>query len=121
MKRIVLVTLALAGLCNLNTASAGLVVNGSFEADPVPPGSFTYFPAITGWTLASGPAIEIQNHVAGSPFDRGQFVELDSSANSGMYQDIATVAGQHYLLSFAYSPRPGIAESSNGLDIQWGA
>src|SRR4051794_9369740 len=90
VNRIALLTLAFAGLCTANTATAGLVTNGSFEADPVPFGSFTYLPAITGWTLASGPAIEIQNHVAGTPFDGNQFVELDSSANSSMYQDLAT-------------------------------
>jgi hypothetical protein len=120
LKRLATLALAFAGLCNLNSATAGLVTNGSFEADAIPSGTFAYLPSITGWTLASGPAIEIQNHVAGSPFDGNQFVELDSSANSGMYQDIATVAGQTYQLSFAYSPRPGVAESSNGIDIRWG-
>ena len=121
MKRFALFALVLTGLFSPNDASAGLVINGGFEDPTIPNPSFSQFPSIPGWTLASGPAIEIQNHVAGSPFDGQQFVELDSSANSGMYQDLATVAGQSYVLSFAYSPRPGVPESSNGIDIRWGA
>jgi PEP-CTERM motif len=30
---------------------------------------------------------------------------------------LATVAGQSYLLSFAYSPRPGRPASDNGIDV----
>jgi hypothetical protein len=37
-----------------------------------------------------------------------------------MYQDLATVAGQEYELSFAYSPRPGIAADSNGIEVSFG-
>jgi hypothetical protein len=120
MMRTALLTLALVGLCNVNSASANLVFNGSFEAPSIPTGSYSYLGAIPGWTLDTGPAIEIQNNVAGSPFDGQQFVELDSSANSSIYQDLSTVVGQTYELSFAYSPRPGIDANSTGIDISWG-
>jgi hypothetical protein len=118
LKRIALLALTLASLANI--ASADIVINGGFEDPVIPTGTFSYLPSIPGWTLASGPAIEIQNHVAGTPFAGQQFVELDSSANGSMYQNLTTVAGQTYRLSFAYSPRPGVAESSNGIDIIWG-
>jgi hypothetical protein len=116
LKRFALLAL-FAGLAS--NASADIVTNGGFDDPVIPSGTFSYLPSIPGRTLASGPAIEIQNHVAGTPFAGQQFVELDSSANSSMYQDLTTVAGQAYTLSFAYSPRPGVAESSNGIDVQW--
>jgi hypothetical protein len=118
LKRAAAIAFALAAFSASN-ASADLIVNGGFEDPVIANNSFSYLPSIPGWTLASGPAIEIQNHVAGSPFAGQQFVELDSSANSSMYQDLTTVAGQTYRLSFVYSPRPGVAESSNGIDVQW--
>ena len=118
MKRFALLALAL--FAPISTASAEFVVNGGFEAPAISNPSFSTFQSIPGWTTAFGPGIEIQNHVAGSPFEGNQFVELDSSANSGMYQDLATTVGQLYSLSFAYSPRPGIAANSNGIDVLWG-
>lgn len=120
MKRLSL----LASMCVLagswSVASADLIVNGSFEAPPIPNPSYSIFTSIPGWTTSSGPGIELQNNVAGSPFDGSQFVELDSSANSAMYQDLATEVGQAYNLSFAYSPRPGVGLDSNGISVSWG-
>lgn len=104
----------------IDSASANLVQNGTFEAPVVASGTYSIFLSIPGWATAFGPGIEIQNHVAGSPFEGRQFVELDSNANSGMYQDLATVAGESYLLSFAHSPRPGVNANSNGIDVFWG-
>ncbi len=99
-------------------AHATLILNGSFETPDIPTGTFAVFASIPGWSTSFGPGIEIQDHVAGSPFDLDQFVELDSFSNSGMIQTpLATVAGQSYLLSFAYSPRPGRAASDNGIDV----
>ena len=118
MKRIALLALAL--IAPMSTARADMILNGGFEAPVITNPSFSTFQSIPGWTTAFGPGIEIQNHVAGSPFEGNQFVELDSSANSGMYQDIGTVIGQQYLLSFAYSPRPGVAANSTGIDVLWG-
>ena len=100
------------------TAHANLILNPSFEAPDVGTGSFSVFSAIPGWTTTAGPGIEIQDHVAGSPFDGAQFVELDSFGNSAMAQTVATAAGQTYAFSFAYSPRRGVAPAeSNGIDV----
>ena len=68
----------------------------------------------------SGSGIEIQDNVAGSPFEGVQHVELDSDTNSGMAQTISTVAGQEYDLSFFYSARPNQSSTTNGIDINWG-
>jgi hypothetical protein len=110
--RVVLVAaLSLTGI-----SAANIVVNGGFENPAVPTGSFTLFPAIPGWTLASGPSIEIQNHAAGSPFEGQQLLELDSDANSSVYQDLVTTPIS-YTLSFAFSPRPGVAV--NSMQVFW--
>jgi hypothetical protein len=79
---------------------------------------FQIFGSIPGWSTTFGAGIEIQDHVAGSPYDQDQFVELDSNNNSGMIQaSIATTAGNDYLVSFAYSPRPGRSANDNGVDV----
>lgn len=108
-------TLAVAWLAN--PARAGLIVNGSFEQPAIAANSFSILGSIPGWTGI--PNIEVQNNVAGSPFDGNQHVELDTTANSAMSQAVPTVPGQFYELSFAYSPRPGIALASNGIDVFW--
>jgi hypothetical protein len=91
------------------------VVNGSFEDPIISNRSYSLFTTITGWSLASGPFIELQNHIAGSPLDGNQFVELDSTVESAIVQDLTTVAGVQYYLSFAFSPRPGVAVNSMGV------
>ena len=101
----------------VSSAQANVIVNGGFEAPNIAPGTFSVFAAIPGWTLVAGHSIEIQDHVAGSPFEGDQFVELDSFANSSMEQLAPTTALQPYRLSFAYSPRPGVGAGSNGISV----
>ena len=115
-RRAALTALALA-VVTTAPAHANLVVNGGFEATPVAPNAFATLAAIPGWVGA--PTIEIQNHVAGSPYEGNQFVELDTNANSGMFQDLSTIAGTSYRIHFQYSPRPGVAASSNGIQFLW--
>ena len=55
----------------------------------------------------------------GSVADGEAFVELDGYDNSGMIQQINTSVGQTYTLSFDYSPRPGVAANSNGIEVWW--
>src|SRR5687768_1458744 len=96
------------------TARAATITNGGFEDPNIPTGTFQLFAAIPGWSLSAGTFIEIQDHVAGSPYEGDQFVELDSTVNSGMLQtSIATLPLGLYDLSFAYSARPGRAASDN--------
>ena len=96
--------------------SQELVVNGSFE-EPVLTSGWQYLTSIPGWTTTFGPGIEVQHRCAGTPFAGDQLVELDSSANSGMAQQIPTVPGLTYQLTFAYSPRPGVAGSSTTVEV----
>jgi hypothetical protein len=108
---------ALGTVLDLTDPNANLITNGGFETPDIGTGSFQVLSTIPGWTTSFGSGIEMQDHVAGSPFDGAQHVELDSFSNSGMLQQISTVAGQTYMLSFAYSPRPGVASDSNIIEI----
>jgi hypothetical protein len=96
-----------------------LVVNGSFELPDVPAGEFSLLEAIPGWSLSFGSAIEVHDTVSGSPFDGTQHVELDSTENSGIYQDLPTENARTYVLSFAYSPRPERTADDNSISVYW--
>lgn len=101
--------------------AANLVSNGSFETPAGSSGQYGIFSSIPGWSLltgSTGSGIEVQNNVAGSPFDGSQFVELDSDGVTGIYQDLNTIVGQTYTLEFAFSARPGVAQ--NILNVNWG-
>jgi hypothetical protein len=111
LRVIALTALSVAGL-----SAANIVVNGGFEAPDIPAGTFALLGSVPGWNLASGPSIEIQDHVAGSPFEGQQFLELDSNGASSVYQDLATTPGA-YSLRFAFSPRPGVPV--NTMQVLW--
>lgn len=99
-------------------AQANLIINGGFESPDIATGTFAILGTIPGWSTTFGAGIEIQDHVAGSPFEGDQHVELDSVGNSGMVQTVVpTVAGTGYRFSFAYSPRPGVSLASNPIDV----
>lgn len=95
-----------------------LVVNGSFEANSIAAGNWITVNSTSGWTGA--PNIEIRNSAVGNAQQGSNFVELDTSGNSGMFQDVTTGAGW-YQLSFWYSARQGVAAGSNGLDFTFGS
>lgn len=104
---------------------SNIVTNGSFENTPTPLSNGTYgdFSSIQGWNLLSGSSsnvIEVQDNVAGSPFDGNNFVELDRTAVTGIYQTLATTIGQTYQISFAFSPRGGTDAAHNILNVNWG-
>lgn len=110
-----------------------LVANGSFEqtgAVSVGQGAWLSFAAATdggnqtrsllpGWTLDSGPGIEVRNNIAGNASDGLRYIELDSFEDSSISQWIRTDAGQRYQLSFDYSPRERVSADSNGVRVWW--
>lgn len=105
---------ALALALSASPAQAVVVFETDFDDAIVAPGGYSFFATFDGWTATSG-FIEIQNHAAGTPYSETNLAELDSSSNSTMQRTIAD-AGSYYL-NFYYSPRPGIPESSNGIDV----
>ncbi len=105
-------------------APVELVTNGSFENlngnTVLANGTWDIYNNIPGWHGIDN-GIEVRNNVAGTAYDGKNFVELDTTANSAMDQVINTTAGQHYTLSFAFENRPGVALSSQGLQVFWGS
>ena len=117
MRKYLLFSALFLSFATLSLRASNIVVNGSFEDPALPNGSWSLFTSIPGWSLASGPYIEVQNHVAGDPYDGNQFVELDSTAESAIFQDLPTIAGAEYYLSFAFSARPGVPV--NIMGVSW--
>lgn len=110
MKKIALL-LVLAALPTL--ANANLVVNGSFEADAQTAGTWSIL-SLSGWTGSA----ELRNNVAGTASDGVNFVELDTTGNSSMFQTFSGLSGI-YDLSFDYSARPGVDKASNPIQAWW--
>lgn len=98
-----------------------LLENGGFEAPSLAPGTWNVFTSIAGWQRASGPGVEVQNHVAGSPFEGAQHIELDSHAPSAIAQDVQTEPGALYELRLWYSPRPGTLPTDSRIVVRFGA
>ena len=117
MRRSLYLSVFFLSLATLSMHASTIVVNGSFESPALTFGAWTLNASIPGWSLASGPAIEVQNHAAGNPFDGNQFVELDSTGESAIYQDLTTIAGAEYLLRFAFSPRMTVPD--NIMQVLW--
>ena len=104
------------------SAAPSLIANGSFEAGPLlPMGTWNVFGALSGWTgdPGAGGGIELRRQNAGTAQDGEYFVELDTYRNSWMTQQVATGAGQHYTLSYYYSPRAGVPTASNPIEVYW--
>lgn len=110
------IVLALAFLPTL--ANANLVVNGSFESDIQAAGTWNIYDNLTGWT-GGRTGIELRNNVSGAASDSVNFVELDTTRNSSMYQMVSTSADTWYTLSFDFSPREGIPSESNQIKVFW--
>ncbi len=101
--------------------ASNLVVNGSFEqvsaTNAQAASSYGIYSSIVGWVGA--PDIEVRDNVAGVAQDGSNFVELDTTGNSGMSQ-VITGSGW-YNLSFWFSAREGVAAGSNGINFSFGS
>jgi len=108
--------LAFTALPTLANA-ANLIANGSFEQDSQAAGTWGIYADLTGWTGVNN--IELRNNVAGQASDGVNFVELDTDSNNSMFQEVATVIGATYYLTFDYSGRTGVPSESNPIDAFW--
>ena len=102
----------------VTTGVVELLINGSFEANTQNANSWHIYSNLTGWTGGTA-GIELRNNVAGAASQGNNYVELDTTANSWMTQNVATSLNDTYSLSFAYSPRLGVATNSNGIEVLW--
>ncbi len=101
-----------------------LIENGDFEAPALSSGTWDIIPSsntLLKWLVAFiSPSVgrlglEIQNNVAGNSAVGGQHAELDGDNPVTIWQDIPTIAGKQYTLSFKYSPRPGVSQVDNAI------
>lgn len=87
---------------------------------------------LTHEDLPEDALIELHNGVNNwSPFTGDQYTELDSDwdgpggsvngepASTEISQIVPTVTDKWYEISFAYSPRPGVEEDNNKLEVYW--
>ena len=96
-----------------------LVINGSFERPDISPGLTIGFPGIPGWHRTDPITCGIRVMRTSSAYDGDQVVRLDSGCNTGMGQYLETTQMSDYLISFAYSPYPGIPADSNEIETYW--
>ncbi len=92
------------------SAAVDLVTNGSFEIDAQASGTWNIYNSLTGWT--GSPNIELRNNVAGTAYEGGNFIELDTYSNSSLSQLLVGTPGL-YQLSFWYSARPGTGATND--------
>ncbi|TFG35950.1 MAG: VWA domain-containing protein, partial [Parcubacteria group bacterium] len=127
-----------------------LVINGGFEnPTSTSPQLWDIFDnaSMSGWQtewMAIHPSyqdlpqplsayLELQRGVNGwLPFEGNQYAELDADwdgpsglisgepASVKIHQDISTIIGNNYAVSFYFSPRPGTADTNNKLEFSWG-
>lgn len=114
-----LVAVAVAAMPLVSVAQTNLVANGSFENYAQANQSWSIYNSGSDWTTGAA-GLEIRNAVVGTAADGKNFAELDTTQNSSIYQDINTVVGQEYVLTFSYSNRTGVAVGSNGLGWSFG-
>ena len=96
-----------------------LINNGSFEQDIVS-NNWTLFDTLSGWQR-EGARFEIQTSRLGviNAQDGNQYIELDSTANYSVFQNVPTNAGSTYEISFFYSSRVNGRGQTNKVDVKW--
>ncbi len=113
---------------NVNEAPTGAVLispnllnDGSFETAGVPPGGVSGVSVIGGWYPVNRSTIEVWNNHAGRTGSNGsEWVELNNNGSSntqGIYQDINTVNGATYSITFDHDKR--IAAANEDVQVYW--
>jgi len=92
-----------------------LLVNGSFETNPVAAGGWANVSGLSGWTNTQG-TIQIWNELYGlSAADGSSWMQVGGRTS----QTVATKAGDALVLQFWYSARPGETAASNSFQVLW--
>ena len=104
-------------------AGTNLVVNGGFELPDIPTGTYKILTSIPGWTTSYGFSVEIRDNYGnyGTSYEGDQFLELDGYLPSNIIQNIDTISGSFYRVSFAYAgrERDGSYTGNNEIDAYW--
>ena len=105
-----------------STSTAPVAVsidNGGFESPDIATASWGNFATIPGWTAINSCGIEVQDRVAGTPAEGGQFIELNSNCRGGVRTSIPTTSGATYTITYQFSPRPGTVAGDNAAAVKW--
>ncbi|MBF6025004.1 galactose oxidase-like domain-containing protein [Lysobacter niastensis] len=106
---------------DIASGTTNLIANGDFEVNSLAPGTAALVANVLGWTNSAGP-VKLWKGRNGLVAGSGQSnMEIDAviTVPNSVYQDIATVAGATYDLSFLQSPRPGFGFKSNRFEVWW--
>lgn len=106
---------------DIASGSTNLIVNGDFEVNNLAPATAALVTGLLGWTNTAGP-VKLWKGRNGLVAGSGQSnMEIDAviTVPNSVYQDIATVPGTTYDLSFLQSPRPGFGFKSNRFEVYW--
>ena len=96
------------------------MVNGGFENNPLGSETSGAVAGLQGWANASGTIDVFRSFPGFNAAEGTSIIELDStSAKDRIEQAVRTTAGRAYRLTFQHSPRPGVSNPSNKLDVYW--
>jgi YVTN family beta-propeller protein len=97
-----------------------LLVNGSFETNSVASGNWSNVASLTGWQGSDG-YVQLWNGLYGySAADGNSWIQLGATSTlDTVSQTVKTTAGDALLLSFWYSPRPGLPAANNQFNVVW--
>jgi len=111
-------------VCDPNTE---LIINGGFEhpvvTDEKKWSLFDWSTAGLGWTPSiNAYALEIQagyteDSLPWAPYAGNQYAEIDGGNTLQVFQNVPTIVGATYTISFAYSARPHVAVPNNQTSI----
>jgi VCBS repeat-containing protein len=102
---------------SLATDSTQLLLNGSFESNKLGNGQWQLFSGIDGWKTST--QVEIQNNVTNKASDGAQMVEMDADNKvDNIYQDVQTVAGHAYQLTFDAATRND-TKRTDTIEVYW--
>jgi YVTN family beta-propeller protein len=106
-------------LCTSGT-QPNLIINGSFENNPLSAGSWSNLNSLQGWTGSNG-YVQVWNSLFGyTTVDGNSWLQLGATATlDTVSQTVATTAGDTLVLTFWYSARPGVAAAENQFNVEW--
>lgn len=113
-----------AGATSTRACTSGtqpnLLVNGSFETNPVVAGSWGNVSSLAGWTGSDG-YVQVWNGLYGyTTVDGSSWIQIGATATlDTVSQTVTTTAGDNLLLTFWYSARPGITTAQNQFKVVW--
>jgi choice-of-anchor C domain-containing protein len=112
---------ALAASWSVAAAATNIVQNGSFETPVESQGVTSYGQSATfdGWTVAFGNVEHIRSDYWQDAEGGAASVDLSGTTCGGIYQDLSTIIGTSYLLSFDMAGNPDAGPTIKTMNVQW--